>query len=118
YGGHSGAEWNYELGWAPIATLVAAVLNCSTVGIVAWAITTKFQRRLAYKSFERELLREFVRSALVSASRIHDEVLACRKRDTFGDDERQSFVLLFTALGQDLQLIQDTLAMINGRVSV
>ncbi len=109
YGGHSGIRWNNELGWPPIATLVASVLNCLTVAAVAWAITTRLQQRQSNKAFERELLAGFVRSALSSAASIHEHLLHCRQQKEFGEQVRQTFIALFTGLGQEIQLIQDTL---------
>jgi hypothetical protein len=108
-------QWNNQLGWQPIATLLGAVLNCVTVGIVAWAITTRLQERQSDKAFERGLLTDFVRVALASAARIHEFVLDFRKRSVFTEEDRQALVVLFMALGQDIQLIHDTLEALTIR---
>jgi hypothetical protein len=112
YGGRSGIRWNNDLGWQPIATLTGAILSCLTVVAVAWAITNRLQQRQSNKAFERELLAGFVRSALGSATRINEQVSHCRKQNAFAEAERQEFILLFTALGQDIQLISDALEAI------
>jgi hypothetical protein len=117
YGGHAGLRWNYDLGWQPIATLAAAVLNCITIIAVAWAITTRLQQHQSDKAFDRELIMGFVRSALVSSTRIHEYLASCRQENVFTEKERQGFVVLFTALGQDLQLIQDTLEVMEIKAS-
>jgi hypothetical protein len=102
-------HWKDEFDWVSVSTLIAAVITCATMVAVGWAVTGVLEDRRSGKSFERELLAGFVRSAFVSAARVHDYVLHCRKQNGYEEADRKEFVALFTALGQDIQLIGDAL---------
>jgi len=118
YLGHWQAHWDDRIDWGAILNLAGGLINASAILIAAWVITDRLQRRQTGRDFERALLADFTKQALRSTDQVHDRLLNCRRQNTYTEEDRQAFILLLTSLGQDIQLIQDTLASVERSASV
>lgn len=111
YLGRGAAKWDDKLDWGAVSNFCGAALNSIVVIVAAWAISTYIHQKHSGADTERLLIADFARRALASADKAHENFCRCYSSKNYSDEDRVTFIGLFTALGQDIQLIQDTLSM-------
>ncbi|MGA8027599.1 MAG: hypothetical protein WB992_10660 [Bryobacteraceae bacterium] len=109
YLGHWHVHWDNRIDWSAISNLAGAAVNAVVVLLLGLFITTRLQQQTFDRRFEKELLITFTKTALTIAEQINTYFVSCTTRESFTAPERDKFVSLFGALGQEIQLTKDAI---------